>query len=225
MRARRRQLLQAAVILAAATPLLTLGLRAASEGLGANPIEELTHTTGDWSLRLLLVTLAVTPLRRLSGWSALAPLRRSLGLAAFGYVCLHLFTYVVLDQFFDWHAIVEDVLERRYITAGVAGFLCLLPLAITSTRRWQRRLGVRWVKLHRLVYVAAGLGVVHYLWLVKSDLRAPLIHAAALALLLGSRWWLRAGGRRSGGPQARALYVEGCRAAEGRGAPPVSRSR
>ena len=171
------------------------------------------------------MTLAVTPLRRLSGWSTLAPLRRTLGLAAFGYVCLHLLTYVVLDQFFDWRAIVEDVLERRYITAGFAGFLCLLPLAITSTRSWQRRLGVRWVKLHRLVYVAAGLGVVHHLWLVKADLRAPLVHASVLALLLGSRWWLRAGERRSGGPQSRALYVEGCRAADARGAPPVSRSR
>ncbi len=111
-------------------------------------------------MRLLLATLAVTPLRRLSGWSALAPLRRTLGLAAFSYVCLHLLTFVVLDQFFDWHAIVEDVLERRYISAGFAGFLCLLPLAITSTRGWQRRLGLRWVKLHRLVYVAASLGVV-----------------------------------------------------------------
>ena len=191
MRARRRQLLQAAVILAAATPLLALAWRGASAGLGANPIEEVTHTTGDWSLRLLLATLAVTPLRRLGGWPALAPLRRTLGLAAFGYVCLHLLTYVVLDQFFDWNAIVEDVLERRYITAGFAGFLCLLPLAITSTRSWQRRLGRRWVKLHRLVYVAAGLGVAHYLWLVKSDLRGPLVHAGVLALLLGGRWWLR----------------------------------
>ena len=225
MRAGRRRLLQAAVILAAATPLLALGLRAASGGLGANPIEEVTHTTGDWSLRLLLATLAVTPLRRLSGWSALAPLRRTLGLAAFSYVCLHLLTFVVLDQFFDWHAIVEDVLERRYISAGFAGFLCLLPLAITSTRGWQRRLGLRWVKLHRLVYVAASLGVVHHLWLVKSDLRAPLVHAGVLALLLGSRCWLRAGGRRSRGSQAPALYVEGCSAAEDRGAPPVSRSR
>ncbi len=121
------------------------------------------------------MTLAVTPLRRLSGWSALAPLRRTLGLAAFGYVCLHLLTYVVLDQFFDWHAIVEDVL--------------------------------------------------HHLWLVKSDLRGPLVHAGVLALLLGSRWWLRAGATRSRGPQRPALYVEGCSASGDHAAPPVSRSR
>ncbi len=225
MRARQRQLLQAAVILAAATPLLALGLRAATAGLGANPIEEVTHVTGAWSLRLLLATLAVTPLRRLSGWSALAPLRRTLGLAAFGYVCLHLLTYVVLDQFFDGRAIVEDVLERRYITAGFAGFLCLLPLAITSTRSWKRRLGARWVKLHRLVYVAAGLGVVHYLWLVKSDLREPLLYAGVLALLLGSRWWLRAQATHSRGPQRPAPYAESSSAAGDHGSPPISRSR
>jgi len=183
-----RALLQVAAILLTAAPLGALAARAATGGLGANPIEEISHVTGDWSLRLLLATLAVTPARRLFGWPALAPLRRTLGLASFVWVCLHLLTYVALDQFFDWSALVEDVLERRYITVGFAGFLCLLPLAVTSTRRWQKRLRRRWVQLHRLVYVAAACGVVHYLWLVKADLRTPLIHAGILALLLASRW-------------------------------------
>jgi sulfoxide reductase heme-binding subunit YedZ len=193
-RARRRT--QALAVALAAAPLAAFGVRAAMGGLSANPIEDLTHVSGDWTLRLLLLTLAVTPARRWLGWAWLAPLRRTLGLAAFCWACLHLLTWVVLDQFFDWRAMLEDVIERRFITAGMAAFLCLLPLALTSTRASMRRLGARWVTLHRLVYVAAILGVTHYLWLVKADLAPPLAHAALLALLLGSRLSARQRARR-----------------------------
>ena len=173
----------------ASLPLLALAWRAAAGGLGANPIETVTHVTGAWSLRLLLLTLAVTPARRLLGLAWLAPLRRALGLAAFSSACLHLLAFVVLEHFFDWGALFEDVLERRYVTVGFAAFLCLVPLAVTSTRGWQRRLGRRWVVLHRAVYPAAALGIARHLWLVKADLREPLIHAGILALLLASRLW------------------------------------
>jgi sulfoxide reductase heme-binding subunit YedZ len=197
----------ALVVALAAAPLLALGGRAMLSGLGANPIEEITHTTGAWSLRLLLLTLAVTPVRRWLGLPALAPLRRSLGLATFAMVCLHLLTYLLLDQTLDWQAIVEDVGERRYITMGLAGFACLLPLALTSTRGWMRRLGRRWVSLHRLVYVAALCGIVHYTWLVKADLAGPVAHASVLAALLLLRlrhppqsWLRRIRSRRRHGP-------------------------
>ena len=121
-------------------------------------------------------------------WPALAPYRRSFGLLAFAYASLHLLTYAVLDQELDLPLLLEDVLERRYVTAGFAAWLCMLPLAITSTRRWIRRLGARWVRLHRLAYVAGVLAVVHYLWLVKADLLPPLLYGLVLALLLAARW-------------------------------------
>lgn len=178
----------------AARALLPLALLAAGAlrgTLGAEPIERVTHVTGDWTLRLLLASLAVTPARRLFGWAWLAPFRRTLGLLAFGYCALHLLTYALLDQYGAWDTLVEDVLERPYITAGFTGFLCLLPLAITSTRAWMRRLGRRWVVLHRLVYAAGVAGCVHFLWLVKADLLEPLVYTAILALLLGARVWLR----------------------------------
>ena len=185
----RHTLAKLAVIGVALIPLALLAIRAATGGVSANPIEDVTHTTGESALRLLLATLAVTPLRRLLGWSWLAPLRRTLGLLAFGYAALHLLTWLALDHFFDWELVVEDVLERRYVTAGMLAFACLLPLAITSTRGWMRRLGRRWQSLHRIVYVAGVAAVVHYLWLVKADLLAPLAHAAVLAALLGYRLW------------------------------------
>ncbi len=172
-------------------PAAGLAWAALTDGLGANPIETLTHVTGEWALRLLLASLAITPLRRTFGWAALAPCRRTLGLLAFAYAAVHLSVYVGLDHFFAGLSIVEDVLERPYVTAGATAFLCLLPLAVTSTRGWQRRLGARWVRLHRLVYVAAGAAVVHHLWLVKADLRAPLLEAAVLAVLLGARFLRR----------------------------------
>jgi len=193
---RRNRSLQALAITASALPLAGLIVAALSDGLGANPIETVTHVTGDWTLRFLLLSLCVTPVRRLLGWSWIAPLRRTLGLIAFGYACCHFLTFVGLDHFFDWQAIVEDVVKRRYVTAGFAAFLCLVPVAATSTRGMVRRLGRRWASLHRLVYLAAALGVVHYVWLVKSDLRAPLAYAAALACLLGVRlWFWRRGSR------------------------------
>jgi sulfoxide reductase heme-binding subunit YedZ len=185
-----RRLLTAAVVVAGLLPLASLGVDALRDELGANPIEKVQHVTGAWTLRLLLGALAVTPLRRLSGWSWLAPQRRTLGLLCFGWACLHLATWVGLDLYFDWGAVFEDVAERPYITVGFSAFLCLLPLAVTSTRRWVRRLGRRWVLLHRLAYLAGVLGVVHFSWLVKADLLEPLLYAGVLATLLGARvYW------------------------------------
>jgi methionine sulfoxide reductase heme-binding subunit len=175
-------------------PLAWLAYRAVFGGLSPNPIDDITDETGQWALRLLLVSLAVTPVRRLTGWNGIIQWRRLLGLFAFFYVCLHLGTYVVLDQFFDPNAIVADIAKRRYITVGFTGFLLLLPLAITSTQGWIRRLGRRWQRLHRVVYVAALCGVLHLLWIVKGDdLREPAAYGGVLAVLMAIRtyYWLR----------------------------------
>ena len=159
-----------------------------SGGLGANPVETITHTTGTFALVFLMLTLAVTPLRRITGYASIIRLRRMLGLFAFFYTCVHLSTFVVLDHFFDPAAILQDVLKRPYISAGTVGFLLMTPLAATSTAGWIRRLGGRrWQQLHRLVYFSAIAGVVHFLWLVKADAREPLIFASVLAVLLGYR--------------------------------------
>ncbi|MFO1434769.1 MAG: protein-methionine-sulfoxide reductase heme-binding subunit MsrQ [Candidatus Competibacteraceae bacterium] len=159
-------------------------------GLGANPVETLTHHTGTWGLRFLLLTLAVTPLRRLSGWNWLLRYRRMLGLFAFFYALLHFATYLVFDQFFDPAAIARDVLKRPYITIGFLAFVLLIPLAVTSTNKMIRRLGARrWQHLHRLVYPIGLLVILHYFWLVKADLSRPLLYGAVLALLLGYRIW------------------------------------
>lgn len=156
--------------------------------LGADPVETLTYATGDWTLRFLLITLAVTPLRYLTEIHSLVRLRRMLGLFAFFYVCLHFLVYLVFDQFFAWRLILEDILERRYIMVGMLGFLSLLPLAITSTDKMLKRLGgKRWRRLHRLAYFAGACGVIHYLWLVKSDYREPLLYIVIFAVLLGYR--------------------------------------
>jgi sulfoxide reductase heme-binding subunit YedZ len=158
--------------------------------LSANPIADITDRTGLWTLRMLLLTLTVTPLRRLTGWPALAPYRRTLGLFAFFYAALHFLTYFVLDQFFAFRQILNDIAKRPFITVGLASFLLLTPLAVTSIRRIARRLGGRrWKRLHRLVYVAAVGGVVHYLWVVKADISRPLAYGAVLAALLGLRVW------------------------------------
>jgi sulfoxide reductase heme-binding subunit YedZ len=191
-RARRTRAAQAALVALALLPAASLVARAAAETLGANPIETVTHVTGEWTLRLLLLTLAVTPARRWLGWSGLAPYRRTLGLLAFAYACVHFSTWLALDHFFDWSAIVEDIAERPYVTAGFAAFLCLVPLAVTSTRGWVRRLGRRWSTLHRLAYAAGALGVVHFLWLVKADRLEPLAYGAALLGLLALRLRRRA---------------------------------
>ena len=158
-------------------------------GHAVNPIEDLTRGLGTWTLRFLLITLCVSPLRALGAPGWLLRLRRMLGLYAFFYACLHLLTYLWLDQFFDWGAIVRDIVKRPFITVGMLAFGLLLPLAITSTDGWIRRLKRNWGKLHRLVYVIAPLGVLHYLWLVKRDLQSPLIYAAILAVLLLWRVW------------------------------------
>jgi sulfoxide reductase heme-binding subunit YedZ len=163
-------------------------------GLGANPIEALEHGTGDWALRFLLITLSITPLRKLLHIPSLIRVRRMFGLFAFFYACLHFATYLGLDKFLNIHEILADVAKRKYITVGFTAFMLLLPLAITSTAGWIRRLGgKRWQALHRLIYASAVCGVIHYLWLVKADIRKPLEYGAILAMLIGYRIivWIR----------------------------------
>jgi sulfoxide reductase heme-binding subunit YedZ len=176
-----------AVFLLCLVPLARLGWKAYAGDLGANPIEVITHATGDWIIRFLLITLAITPLRRLTRQYWLVQYRRMLGLYAFFYACLHFLTYIWLDKFFDLHEMLADVAKRRFITVGFLGFVLLIPLAVTSTRGMIRRLGKRWQKLHRLIYVAGICGVIHYWWLVKADIRLPALYAALLAILLGAR--------------------------------------
>ncbi|MBP1633563.1 MAG: Ferric reductase domain protein transrane component domain protein [Acidobacteria bacterium] len=180
-----RRLLKTLLFAASLLPLAWLVRAGLAGRLGANPLETVTHATGLWTLRFLLLTLAVTPLRRLSGWNAVIGYRRMLGLFAFFYGTLHLFTYLWFDQFFSWGDIVRDVSRRPFITAGMAAFAAMVPLALTSTAGMIRRLGGRrWRALHRLVYAAAAAGVAHYWWLVKADTRAPRAYAAGLAVLL-----------------------------------------
>jgi len=182
------RVLKPAIFVGAAAPALWIVYAAAVGGLGANPIDKITDTTGVWTLRLLLATLAVTPLRRLTGWNELIRVRRTLGLFAFFYGTLHFATYLVLDQFFAFDLIVGDVAKRPFITAGFTAFLLMVPLAATSTAAMIRRLGGRrWQRLHRLAYVSAGAGVVHYYWLVKSDTTRPLRYAVVLLVLLAAR--------------------------------------
>jgi len=158
--------------------------------LGPNPIETLNRFTGDWTLRFLLITLTVTPLRQITGWQYLLRLRRMLGLFAFFYVCLHFLSWLWIDKLFDVDEIVKDVIKRPFITVGFTSFMLLVPLAVTSTQAMVRRLGGRrWRTLHRLVYAIGVGGVVHYWWLVKSDIREPLIYAVILTILLGYRVW------------------------------------
>jgi sulfoxide reductase heme-binding subunit YedZ len=191
-------------LVACLAPLVLLVAQAALGRLGANPIDKVTDATGTWTLRFLLLTLAVTPVRRWTGWNGLVRYRRMLGLFAFFYGCLHLLTYVVLDQFFAFDQIVEDVAKRPFITAGASALLLMLPLAVTSTAGWIRRLGGRtWQRLHRLAYVSAAAGVVHYYWLVKADTTRPVRYAVLLAVLLGARlwhWWFAASARRAARP-------------------------
>ena len=188
-----RWLIKPALFVIALVPLAVLIQKGLNNDLGANPVETINRFTGDWVLRFLLVTLAVTPLRRLFGWNALLRYRRMLGLFAFFYVCLHFLSYAWLDQYFAIADIIKDVAKRPYITVGFACFLMLIPLAATSTNAMIRRLGARrWQRLHRLVYLVGVGGIVHFLWLVKSDLREPLIYGAILAVLLGFRLWDRA---------------------------------
>ena len=181
------------VFLLCLLPVLLLGWGFYRNDLGANPVEYITHRTGDWIIRFLLITLSVTPLRKLLNLPKLARFRRMFGLFAFFYGCLHLTTWLWLDKFFDLHEMWTDVVKRRFITVGMTGFVLLIPLAVTSTAGWVRRLGFeRWQKIHRLIYFSALAGVIHYYWLVKSDVRLPLMYGLILAILMGYRFggWL-----------------------------------
>jgi len=183
-----RRALKPAVFLLSLLPIGQLMYAAFTDGLSANPIDDIADATGTWTLRFLLVTLSITPLRTLSGWSGLAPLRKMAGLFAFFYASLHVATYVWLDKFFDWPEMLADVAKRPFITVGATAFLLLIPLAVTSPNRMLRWLGgKRWKRLHRLVYVVGFAGVIHYLWLVKADRHRPLIYGGILLLLLGAR--------------------------------------
>lgn len=180
------------VFLLCLVPAGLLIVRAFTGGLGANPISTITLTTGDWTIYFLLTTLAITPLRKLLHQPDLIRFRKMFGLYAFVYACLHFLTLIVFDHFFDLAAIMEDVYKRPFITVGFTAFVLMIPLAITSTAKMIRRLGKRWVILHRLVYVSAVLGIVHYYWLVKSDVTLPVRYGCILAVLLAARvfiWW------------------------------------
>jgi len=182
------------IFLACLIPVGSLALRAYKDQLGANPIEYITHSTGTWTLRFILITLGITPARKLLNQPKLIRFRRMLGLYAFFYGCLHLMTYLWFDKFFDMSDIVKDIVKRPFITVGFLAFVLMVPLAITSTAGWIRRLGgKRWQMLHRLIYISAIAGVVHYLWLVKSDIRLPAMYGAITAVLLGYRvlTWLK----------------------------------
>ncbi|HEX4782919.1 MAG TPA: protein-methionine-sulfoxide reductase heme-binding subunit MsrQ [Candidatus Sulfotelmatobacter sp.] len=177
--------LKPVIFLACLAPLADLVWRGFHAQLGANPIEAITHRTGDCTLTFLLITLSVTPLRKLTRQYWLIRLRRMFGLFAFFYGTLHLMTYVWLDKFFDVHAMLADIAKRRFITAGMTGFVLMIPLALTSTQWAIRKMGgKRWLALHRLIYFSAAAGVIHYIWLVKADLRKPLEYASVLAVLI-----------------------------------------
>jgi sulfoxide reductase heme-binding subunit YedZ len=183
-------------------PVGVLAWRALHHDLTANPIEFITHLTGDWTLRFVVITLAVTPARKLLHLPELIRFRRMLGLFAFFYGLLHFSTWIGLDKFFDWAEMLHDVRKRPFITAGFTGFVLMIPLAVTSTAGWIRRLGgKRWLALHRLIYVTAAAGVAHYYWLVKSDVRKPLSYGVLLGLLFALRvgfWLASRRGRRAG---------------------------
>jgi methionine sulfoxide reductase heme-binding subunit len=188
-----RRYLKPIIFLACLVPLGTLIWRGLHSDLGANPIETITHGTGDWTLRFLLITLSITPLRKLSRQYWLIQFRRMVGLFAFFYGFLHLMTYVWLDKFFDVHEMIHDIAKRRFITAGLTAFTLMIPLALTSTKWSIRKLGgKRWQALHRLIYFSAAAGVIHYIWLVKADLKKPLEYAAILGVLILYRvvFWL-----------------------------------
>ena len=180
-----------AVFLACLGPLGLLVWEGFHGGWGANPTQFIQHATGDWTLRFLAITLTISPLRKILGLPQLIRFRRMLGLFAFFYVCLHFCIYLGLDQMLDFHSVWADVMKRRYITVGFTGFVLLIPLTVTSTARWIRRLGGRrWQMLHRAIYLSAIAGVIHFYWLVKSDVHVPLEYAAVMAILLGWRLYV-----------------------------------
>jgi sulfoxide reductase heme-binding subunit YedZ len=197
--------LKVGIFLTCLGPVATLIWKGFHGDLGANPVDVITRSTGKWTLTFLLITLSVTPLRKLTASPWLVRFRRMLGLFAFFYGTLHLTTYVWLDKFFDVPAMLHDIAKRRFITAGMTAWTLMLPLALTSTAGWIRRLGgKRWQRLHRLIYLSAAAGVIHFVWLVKADLRRPLTYGSILALLLGYRLagWLGAKAAISSQPSA-----------------------
>ena len=181
---RRVLLLKGLVWLLGLAPAVWLVWRGFTDRLGANAIEEVLHRLGDTSLILLLVTLSVTPVRRLTGWNDLAPLRRPIGLFAFFYLTIHFLWYAVIDEGLAFEFIVEDVVERPYILVGFTAWLLLIPLAITSTKGWIRRLKKNWQRLHRLVYVSTGLGLLHFYWQVKADTYWPIVAITVMVVLM-----------------------------------------
>jgi sulfoxide reductase heme-binding subunit YedZ len=204
----RNKILKPIVFVAALIPLALLVLGSFRGSLGANPIEKITHQTGLWTLILLLVTLSITPLRRITAVNWVIQYRRMIGLFAFFYGCLHLMTYVWLDQFFDFHAMLHDVYKRPFITAGFTGFILMVPLALTSTQWSIRKLGKKWQTLHRLIYFSALAGVIHFIWLVKKDIQEPVMYAIILGILMSIRvfYWAR-NWRRKIVPAARPVNV------------------
>lgn len=205
-RERTRRLANAAhpiIILLALVPAARMLAQIFLGGLGANPIEEIQHRTGDWTLNFLVLTLSITPLRRLFGWGWIVPYRRTLGLIAFFYATTHLLNYMVLDLFFDWGEIVEDIVKRPYITIGMGAFIALIPLAVTSTKGWIKRLGGRrWNRLHQLIYLVAVAGTVHYWLSVKQDIALPLTYALAFTALFAARIGFAVRNRRRRAPRA-----------------------
>ena len=185
--------LRVAIWIACLLPLARLAWLGTTGGLGANPIEFVTRSTGTWTLVILLATLCVTPLRQLTGWTELVRVRRLLGLFAFFYACVHFSIWIGVDQFFDWPAMLKDILKRPFVTVGFAGLLLLVPLAVTSTDAMRRRLKRNWARLHMLVYAVPVLGVLHYWWLVKKGVQTPFPYTVAVAVLLGWRLlvWVR----------------------------------
>jgi len=203
--------LKAIVFVAALVPLgrLAVGAFFFPEWLGANPAEFITRSTGDWTLRFLLITLAVTPLRKLLGWHSLTHFRRMFGLYAFFYGVVHLSSYVSFDHVFEVTEILKDIVKRPFITVGFTALVLMTPLAITSTNRMVQRLGAkRWLTLHRLVYAIAPLGVLHFWWMVKRDITEPAIYAAILSALLGYRLWARTKDRRRRARPVRSPVVQ-----------------
>ena len=185
------KLIKLPLLLIFLSPLMIAVWQFYNDTLSANPIEEITHITGEWALRLLLITLAISPARKLLKINGLINLRRLFGVLGFFYVTCHLLIYAILDQWLDWLAIIEDIKDRPYVTVGFAAFVLLVPLAVTSTDTMQRRLQTAWVKLHKLIYVISILAILHFWWLVKADLLEPIIYASILAVLLGYRVFTR----------------------------------
>jgi sulfoxide reductase heme-binding subunit YedZ len=185
--------LKPAVFIAALTPLAVLVFKVVTGRTSANPAEDIMLTTGIWAFRFLLGTLAITPLRRLTGWNRLIQYRRMLGLFAFFYASVHLASYLAFDRVFQWGEILTDVAKRPFIASGMVAFALMVPLALTSTKGWIRRLGRRWQVLHRLVYFSAAAAALHFVWKVKVVIGEPIYYAAILIALLGFRalWWVR----------------------------------